>query len=299
MNGKEGQKIGAGILATLIATTPVVAAIGETEIDRAKTPNPVVEVGVMPSQETEKTSKQLVVENVISFFNSASEFTDEEIKRKLMVYLTEEQKNKGMTSLDDIQDIGRFSLSNVQGTLLGYLETVDGENLLLFMGFKDINLERFVTAVRIPLYLVEDEKIPVKFSINVKDNLLFNHGQNSFLQVKERESILYALDECLNSNIVFGLYTKEITNKEIEEARRYGGSVLRYAGEMEDNIYYARSLQAEVFSNGIKLEYSDPGRKIWKVDKTQLVDQNLFKGLVDGNVDNVPTILNMIYFSGN
>ena len=106
------------------------------------------------SIEKEKKPEEIIAENIVSFLKAETPHTDEEIKSELFTGPKPEK----------IVDLGLISYgSYIQGRFLGYLKTEDKENLLLFIGLKNRKQDRFVTALRLPLYLYEDKAVPHDF----------------------------------------------------------------------------------------------------------------------------------------
>lgn len=249
--------------------------------------------------EAEKTSEEILIENCVSFLNNESPNTDSDIVNGLMTLTSSEEKMAGISVGEDIKDIGRIYTRNVQGRLLGYLETSDKKNLLIFLGTKDCDGERFVTAVRVPLYVMEDNSTTFRFTINSIPDLLYTRSKGSSAQIKDSNPLIGVLESELNDNIIVNLYTDEITKSDLKDAKKVGTVMLEYANDMKKSVFCARSLDADVFDNGIKLEYPDPGMGLWSISNAESVDTRLFKRLTDGSVENVPIILGLTYSSGD
>lgn len=253
--------------------------------------------------EKEKTSEQIIAGNMLSFLSSETPNTDEEIKSGLMVSLSEEEIIPGSVGAEIIDDLGLIRKRNIQGRMLGYLVTSDSDNLVLFLGVKDTKRERFVTAVRVPLYVVEDSEAPFKFSIDSKNNLVFgNRDGSTYEMTKDRDVLTDVLDNNTNENLMVNLYTDKLTNADLKSAEKYGSSTVKYANEMRDNIYCSRSLDFSVYRNGIDLEFDDSeytnhNVDLWKINDVSAINDNLFKNLVNGGVDNVPIILGLTYLT--
>jgi len=251
----------------------------------------------------EGTLEQVIVENMLSYLKVISPNTDAEIASGLMVSLSKEEIIPGAVGGEIIVDLGLIRRRNVQGRLLGYLVTSDGDNLVLFLGIKDTNRERFITAVRIPLYVMEDSNTPFKFSIDSKKSLVFgSHDVGAtYERTKERDVLTGVLDNNINRNVVVNLYTDIISKADLNSTKNYGVSTfVRYVNEMIGNIYCSRSLDFSVYRNGIDLEfddseYTDHKVDIWETNDVSAINDNLFKVLLNGAVDNVPIILGMAY----
>jgi len=233
------------------------------------------------STETEKSPEQVIAENIINYLNEAPGYTDEEIKSGLITIKNEET-----------EDLGLIHTRNIQGIFLGSLEDSVGDNLFLLLGVKDVNQKRFVTSVRIPLYVLNDTASPFKFTVANLNSLSLNNGGSGF-QTKDSSAITDRLDDCLGRNLVVNLNTDKITSREIDKGKNCGANSLRYIEEIKEAVYYTRSLDADVFRNSLKLEYPDPNLKIFRID-TGSDEPSIITSLNSLVVDNISTRIPVI-----
>ncbi len=237
--------------------------------------------------ETEKSPEQVIAENIINYLNEAPGYTDEEIKSGLITIKSEET-----------EDLGLIHTRNVQGIFLGSLKDSVEDNLFLLLGVKDVNQKRFVTSVRVPLYVLDDTASPFKFTVTNLNSLNLSSGGSGF-QTKDNSTIINRLDDCLGRNLVVNLNTDKITSKEIAKGKNRGANSLRYIEEIKETVYYTRSLNADVFRNSLELEYPDPKLKIFRIDTGSdepLIITSLNSLVFDNISISIPVILGMSSF---
>jgi len=234
-------------------------------------------------REQERTPEQMIAENIMNYLNGAPGYTDEEIKKGLIVW-----------SLEKTDDLGLINTRDVQGIFLGYVNRNDG-NLLLFLGTKDVDKNRIVTIVRMPFYGIGDKTAPLKFCLIVNSSRVYvgdTSSHSDMLETKDTEKALLALEKQKNRNMVFSLSVDKVTDEEIQRAASFNSETeMIYAGELKETVYCSRSLDALVYKNGVeKLEYKDPGRKLWLLeDSSSLDNAEAFVGAATvGDISNVP-----------
>ena len=236
--------------------------------------------------ENEKRPEQIVAGEIVGYLNSETPNTDEEIKSEVFNVSWKKDFDLGLNVNGDIQ--GRF---------LGYLETDDKENLLLFIGLKDRKQNRFVTALRLPLYLYEDKSIPHYF--------LFDKywgsdlaGSHSTIKVKDTDKIIDGLDPLVGENVILVMdetYSDKAKTKKVLDLYSNNLNLKRFMEEKQEaGIGVARSLLFDSFSNGIRLlDYSDPKKKVFKIKDgidDEITDILLDLASDDKKVVNVPPL---------
>lgn len=242
--------------------------------------------------ENEKKPEQIIAENVVSFLKAETPHTDEEIKSRLIILSTEKT-----------DDIGVANLDGIQGSLLGFLETEDKENLLMFLGTKDINKERFVTVVRAPLYAILNSSNPLVFNVNqLKGSNYFGSTEGGG-PVKDKETIINALSTQLNRNLVFLPSTGNVTNKIIDEYKKYGENCIKYLNDMKQNVPYVRSLFYDLYRNEEQktnlVRFEDPGLKIRKIRIDDIGVDNvsdIIGSWKNSDMVSIPIILGIRFF---
>lgn len=234
--------------------------------------------------ENEKRPEQITVEDIVGYFNSEKPHTEEAIKSSLFSSPGEE-----------IIDLGLLNSSDtIQGRFLGYQETEDKENLLLFVGLKDKKQNRFVVPLRLALYLYENENVPHGFIFYKKQvrDLKFD-GQMT--KLKDNSKIIQVLDSILYKTIGVELIILKSKRAPISNDESY----LRYVEETQkDGLNISRSLAYDLFSNGIKLDYSDPKKEVFTIKGGSNDEiKNILSDLANDNekVVNVPIIAGISY----
>ena len=230
--------------------------------------------------ENDKKPEQIVAEDIVGYLNSETPHTDEEIKYGLFIGPKPEK----------IVDLGLIKYGDkLQGRFLGYLETDDKENLLLFIGLKDRKQDRFVTALRLALYVYENENLTHGFRLFEFGGLNITSG-GKMTKLKDKKEILFILDSLVGKNVAADLVTEKSENV----PKNVGSVIIRLAEEINKvTVNVSRSLAYDSFSNGIKLDYSDPKKKVFTIkDGSNDEVTSILSDLVSDNkkVVNVPII---------
>ena len=261
------------------------------EVSPSPSVNPSPEVSPSPSpSETEKTQIEIISENAFDYLNFQSPHTDEEICSELMVL-----------SPEKTSDLGLIHFREVQGRFLGYLETKDGDNVLMFVGEKDNLKKRFVTAWRIPVYAIESNVIR-NFRIDKLNQLNYELGSTKYLVSNNRLDILKSLDKLVGGNVVDRVIVEDWTSdKDMKKINKTGNKyILRVAEDLRHSVGYIRSLTYGVFNNGIKdLGYPNPKLLLWKIEKEDSRDKiyQAISDLVSGDVGDIPITVNILFQS--
>ena len=251
-------------------------------------PGPSTEVSSSPV-ETEKTPEEMIAENAFDFLISQSPHTDEEINSELII-----------SPYGKYTEIGSFNVGDVQGRLLGYYDL--GDNLLLFMGFKDMNRKRFVTAMRIPLYLIEDSSLPCAFCFVKLDQPSIKGGGKDSIHKNEAD-IFKILDQLINENLVSSIEGKQSLKFDTDASKKYSDNenAKRFINEHKKNIDYQMTLGSSVCRNHNNPDYKNPNLKLWEIRGGSSKDQitSSISTLISGDVVNIPMASFIRYYYTN
>jgi len=210
--------------------------------------------------------------DICKFLKYESPYTVEEMSKKML------KSKRGV-----ISKLGLEDFSSVEGLLIDYRQAND--YILLILGFDGKNdNERFVVPLSIPLYAIEDDKLPTTFSFWQVKNFDLTSEKESFSS-KNRADIISRL-EIIKGKVILVL----LTDVKIEDKYPFNSKNKdRLILEVNNTLNLSRTLLGKVNGNDLTSEYSDFDYGLITVKNTNDVEKVNFSQL--------PTIAEIIIYS--
>lgn len=250
------EKIGATVLASVLAVTgPGVARANESVDKPLVTPDPIVETGVMPSQQeldlVSQKEREEVDKRFTEFLSGEGEYSDEALERKLF-------RKDRFLDLGFMDASANLTIVNIQSVLL-FHKNVNGEEILA-VGIKNREEERKITVVSWPV------KDLMSISPSSAAIMAETNKSNSYLNIDkftDEIELGLALDEKLGTVLNFSMdgnpekYTEPVNDK---TARAYE---IKYRGLFSDKTDVNRQFLASIWRAPTK-ELSFEARDFFK-----------------------------------
>ena len=127
------------------AASTQAAASPTAIITPAQTPTPTADPAATPWMNEEDTA--MLNQSIADFLNKDGDFTTEKISANMFDL-------SGLFDQSKLQ-LGLVDATHIEGYFLNYIEKDD--SLILLVGFDDVDGERFVAPIQIPLYYIEGD----------------------------------------------------------------------------------------------------------------------------------------------
>ena len=220
----------------LVSTPQPTSTITATQI---VTPTPKPTITPIPTESPVPTISSeeaaIINQQIQDFLQYKGKYSQENIQSYL--YPTSESFYK----LGVIYDLD--TTIKIQGWLFGY--TMQADDLLLIVGFDSKRSNRFVTALKIPLYYECSNTIGwvgIDYQRDWNENTYFHSGENA----RDYETIISHL--VLDQPFLFYYFTNIPSDEESKE-KGYSESSIKLFHEMRDNLQYAYNLVSRLEPN--------------------------------------------------
>lgn len=201
-----------------------------------------------------KTEKKVLCSSLIGldrdickFINFELPYTSEEIRKIILI-----------SKRGEIPKLGLENLSKVEGLLLGYREK-EGD-IILIVGFDGKNNDRFVSLLRIPVYAIEEENIPISFSF-LKLSSLSLSGDKSVMKFKNKKDVFETLEGVKGKVVYFSLMDNVVENYSSINNLNHK----RLIEEANNSVKTTRGLLGRVNGNGLNSPYGNLGSNLIEI----------------------------------
>ena len=216
---------------SIITATPIITPTPKPTISPIPTESPVPTI----------SSDEAVIINqqIQDFLQYKGIYSQENIQSYLY--------SRGLPNEDDFYKLGIIygaeDSYKIQGWLFGY--TMQADDLLLIVGFDSKNSDRFVTALKIPLYYECSNTIGwvgIDYQREWSENSYFHSGENA----RDYETIISHL--VLDQPFLFYYFTNIPSDEQAKE-EKYDENAIKLIHEMRDNLQYAYNLVSRLEPN--------------------------------------------------
>jgi len=282
--------------AAAAAVTPTPEAAAAATATPAATPSPTPTPSPEPTPIVDEYGfseerKAELQDQFQAFLNKQGEFTSEKMSLAMMETLS--NLNKSEVGLGIVNDV-----PEIQGYFFDYLEK-EGR-IFLFMGFDGKDGKRFITPLEIPIYFYEALE-PAYFGVReYKENSVVARGENIKAEdySDDKEKLVSLLHDLKGRVLVFSLHTHKYNESEVDGLGLdpiNRDKVVVFIREANSKVELTFGLFQLLPQN--KIPPYKNSEKI-KSDSESILKLTSPEEMGNINIDQVPIILNIYYFSG-